>query len=70
MNTNNYKKYIGTDIIQGITDLKNIHPWIASSQGDHSYADKIENSNEWLMFSFNGILKTNAVAIKDEIKNR
>ena len=55
---------------RGINDLTSIHPWVASSQGDHSYSDKVTDEHDWLMFIFDGIDKTNQDAIDIEIERR
>ena len=65
-----YRTYRGAPIRKGIDDLKCIHPWGPTAQGDTSYADRIEDSNDWLAFQFDECDEHDAEGIKLAIANR
>ena len=65
-----YRIYKGRNIRKGIDDLKCIHPWGPTAQGDTSWADRIEDSNEWLAFYFDECDEHDAEGIKKAIVDR
>ena len=65
-----YRIYKGRNIRKGIDDLKCIHPWGPTAQGDTSWADRIEDSNDWMAFYFDECDEHDAEGIKKAISDR
>ena len=65
-----FRTYRGRNIRKGIDDLKCIHPWGPTAQGDTSWADRIEGSNDWMAFYFDECDEHDAEGIKQAIINR
>ena len=65
-----FREYKGRNLRKGIDDLKYTHPWGPTAQGDHSWADRIEDSNDWLMFYFDECDEHDAEGVKKAIADR
>jgi|SaaInlStandDraft_3_1057020.scaffolds.fasta_scaffold93337_2 hypothetical protein len=70
--TKKYKSYKGPMMHRGIDDLKSLHPWVSTMQGDHMWSDKVDEDHTYLMesYSWSGIDLTSQKAIDEEIARR